>query len=390
MATSNNSATSSSAVSLAAATAKAKTARTEGKDVSVNYGTIDDVKAAVKAGAFVIKFQSNVSKDVAFGPSSPLRSFGGGLTAKNDGSSAFLQLRPMAYSLNKKSGEKEYISSGTTTALYSTATKEQWDQANTLASVDAHSAVAIMTFLNSCNKELDMDYNAWQALFASVNVSGEAQFNVNVPTWDSKFVTKMGALSAAGKVRSFTVYFVLQDAVMKDHGPILKSKKGETVYGRNIFVDTLCVEFSDQVIRSAVKGTKIDSDTVKDAFETVVELKAMESKVNNIAAQHEELATKKYGKKAVSNAVLAFESGLAEGKWNQAIESQLREIAASGYFNKQQTPDFFCTLAANIYFQNKEAAFDGEYVNIPVNTKAVANDVKASQPVESKTRRSAV
>ena len=380
----------SSAISLAAATAKAKTNRAEGKDVSVNYGTIDDVKAAIKAGAFVIKFQSNVSKDVAFGPNSPLRSFGGGLTAKNDGSSAFLQLRPMAYSINKKTNEKEYISSGTTTALYSTATKEQWDQANSLASVDPQSAVAIMSFLNSCNKELDMDYNAWQALFASVNVSGEAQFNINVPTWDSKFVTKMGALSAAGKVRSFTVYFVLQDAVMKDHGPILKSKKGETVYGRNIFVDTLCVEFSDEVIRGAVKGTKIDSDTVKDAFQTVVDLKAMESKVNTVAAQHEELATKKYGKKAVSNALLAFEAGLAEGKWNQAIEAQLRDIAASGYFNKQQTPDFFCTLAANIYFQTKEADFDGEYVNISVNTKTVANEVKASQSNESKTRRSAV
>ena len=380
----------SSSISLADVTAKMKSAKTEDKDVSLNYGSIDNVKAAVKAGAFVIKFQSNLSKDVAFGPNSPLRSFGGGLVAKNDGSSAFLQVRPMAYSLNKKTGEKEYISPGTTTALYSTATKEQWDQANTLASTDAHSAVAIMTFLNSCNKELDMDYNAWQALFASVNVSGEAQFNINVPTWDSKFVAKMGALSAVGKVRSFTVYFVLQDAVMKDHGPILKSKKGETVYGRNIFVETLCVEFSDEVIRSAVKGTKIDSETVNEAFQTVVELKTMESKVNTIAAQHEELATKKYGKKAVSNTVLAFESALAEGKWNQAIESQLREIAASGYFNKQQTSDFFCTMAANIYFQSKEVDFDGEYVNIPVNVKTVANEVKESQSTESKTRRSAV
>jgi hypothetical protein len=392
----------SSDLSIAELMAEAKAAKVSGESTttnkSLNTGSMADVDEAIKAGSMVVKYQCNFKRDSSLGVNSPMKSFSGSLKCKNTGDSAFMDVRPMGYSNNNVTGEKEYITDGTMTAMYNLTSKEEWDDVAFMeASGREAAAVRMAAVYLKQTKEINMNYLKWQALFSSINVSGEGVINFNHDNWDRKFVTEMSAKSSAGKVKSFVMYFVLQDAVMKDHGIVFRPRAaGVEVEGRTLFVTPIFVEFNETTIRGAIKGTKLEGATVKEALNVLIELDEMEKEMKTVSVQHEQIGNRLGGKKAVQNAHIAFEAGLADGKWNFAIERKLQEFAASGLFNKTQTENFFCTIAANFYFYKKKAAFDGQFIDDEVNVKAIANSVKEETKANvetttpARTRRSAV
>lgn len=371
-----------------ASTKTTSTTSTTKPKKALNFGSMAEVYDAVLAGHRVYSVNVNFSKGKTFAPGSALKFIGGAFTATtaNEGERAFMKFMPMGYTIDKTSGERKYISEGTTTMFKLVEEPEDMDElAELKLQLSQLKEEVRLQRLSSIVVSENIDFEAWQAFAADNNVGGEPSFEFNLDHWDRAFVSQLGAKTAAAQVKSLSVFFVLSvnpngTAKCSDIVSVHKPYLGEPVMGRFFETKVVSALWNESVHYTSRYKNEVSAATVAKSFDSVLALQNQIKGVGSSMKNQVEAASKNaFGNKAVANAKAAFETELEAGKWNKFIEARLHELAKSTQFPG------WSILACKGYILDMQEKFDDavEFVDEVVNIKGVATSVKSVAVVQS-------
>ena len=359
----------------------------------LNFGSMESVYDAVLGGHRVLSINVNFSKGVAFGPGSALKFIGGAFTATtaNEGERAFMKFLPMAYTIDKNTGAKKFISEGTTTMFKLVQEPDDMDElVEVQHQLSRLNEEARMKQLASLVVSENIDYDIWQNFVADNlgqsdnNEQLEPAFEFNLDHWDRSFVEQLGAKTAASQAKSLSVFFILSanpngTAKCSDIVPVHKPYIGEAVMGRFFETKIVAALWNESVIYTSRYKNEISTVAIAESFDGAI---AMQKRINasKSLSNSSSKSANAFGNKAVANAKVAFEDELAQGRWNKFVEARLHELAKSSQFPG------WSILACKGYIldmQEKFADADLDYVDDLVNIKGIASSLKDNSALDA-------
>jgi len=193
----------------------------------------------------------------------------------------------------------------------------------------------------------------------SVSLEEEFETFINMQISEGRFASESEVVQAGLRL--------LKERERKVRALRMKLQMGDSLEEILRELDHEFVRLKTEVIRGD-GGIEITKEKLIEALDSIEELRALAKSSSSLTDKQEELANARFGgKKALANAALVFEEGLNKGVWNKSVEAQLRAMALSGCFTKQQNPNFWCKMAADIYFKAKAKDFEGEYTSETIN-----------------------